>query len=122
MAPPGGYRLIRTDSSPSEISSSAIPDSSSSSMSFLTLRMSIAVAPLRALAGATQALVGRPQRELVADGAESRDRPDGDVGKIGVAAELLARLHVAQVDLDERHADREQRVAQRHAGMRQRAR
>ncbi len=34
-------RLMRTDSSPSWISISATPDSSSSSMSFLTLRMSI---------------------------------------------------------------------------------
>ena len=36
-----GWRLMRTDSSPSEISSSEMPDSSSSSISFLTLRMSI---------------------------------------------------------------------------------
>jgi hypothetical protein len=35
------WRLMRTDSSPSEISSSAIPDSSRSSMSFFTLRISI---------------------------------------------------------------------------------
>src|SRR3989338_4040196 len=35
------WRLIRTDSSPSWISSSSLPDSSSSSISFLTLRISI---------------------------------------------------------------------------------
>ena len=34
-------RLIRTDSSPSEISSSEIPDSSTNSISFLILRISI---------------------------------------------------------------------------------
>jgi hypothetical protein len=36
-----GPRLMRTDSSPSLISISAMPDSSSSSISFLTLRISI---------------------------------------------------------------------------------
>src|SRR5262245_19380389 len=35
------WRLMRTDSSPSLISISAMPDSSSSSISFLTLRMSM---------------------------------------------------------------------------------
>ena len=42
---PGGMRLMRTDSSPSLISISAMPDSSSSSISFLTLRMSMAGVP-----------------------------------------------------------------------------
>ena len=36
-----GWRLMRTDSSPSDISSSEMPDSSSSSISFFTLRISI---------------------------------------------------------------------------------
>ncbi len=36
-----GWRLMRTDSSPSEISSSEMPDSSSNSINFLTLRISI---------------------------------------------------------------------------------
>ena len=36
-----GWRLMRTDSSPSEISSSEMPDSSSSSINFFTLRISI---------------------------------------------------------------------------------
>ena len=39
----GEYREIRTDSSPSLISISAIPDSSSSSINFFTLRISIRI-------------------------------------------------------------------------------
>ena len=40
---PEKLRLMRTDSSPSEISSSAMPDSSTSSISFLILRISISI-------------------------------------------------------------------------------
>ena len=39
--PARGWRLMRTDSSPSDISSSEMPDSSSNSINFLTLRISI---------------------------------------------------------------------------------
>src|ERR1700694_2618510 len=52
-----GWRLMRTDSSPSEISSSEIPDSSSNSINFLTLRMSTAN-PLQNLALAYMAATG----------------------------------------------------------------
>ena len=39
-----------------------------------------------------------------------------------MTAEFLARVHVADVDLDERDAHGEDRIAQRHAGVRQGAR
>ena len=39
------------------------------------------------------------QREFVADGAEAGDGADGDVGEIGVVAERLPGVHVAQVHL-----------------------
>ena len=41
------------------------------------------------------------QGELVALGAEPADNPAGEVGKIAVVAEGLARVHVRQVNLDE---------------------
>lgn len=37
-------------------------------------------------------------------------------------AERFAGVHVGQVDLDERDLHRQQRIAQRHAGMRERRR
>src|SRR5689334_6971938 len=61
------WRLMRTDSSPSVISISAMPDSSSSSMSFLTLRMSMHVPRVRlerdSLSGLVLAL--RRRRDLL---------------------------------------------------------
>src|SRR5690606_33187957 len=43
----------------------------------------------------------------------------GDVGEIGVVAERLARVHVAQVHFGERDLHREQGVTQRDAGVRE---
>src|SRR5918999_5730475 len=115
---------MRTDSSPSLISISAMPDSSSSSMSFLTLRISITsplvLCPL--LAGGREMVSGSAQRQLVADRAEPGDRAHGDVRKMGVMTEALACVHVAQVHFDERDLHRQQRVAQRNARMRERGR
>ena len=48
--------------------------------------------------------------------------PTARSDEIRVAAERLARVHVRQVHFDERDRDRRQRVAQRDAGMRERAR
>ena len=65
---------------------------------------------------------GGAQRQLVADCAEPGDRADGDVGEVGVMAEGFPRLHVTQVHFDERDLHRQQRVAQRDAGVRERRR
>jgi hypothetical protein len=66
-------RLMRTDSSPSLISISPMPDSSSSSISFLTLRISMAISQQwlgrESLSGAERML----QRVFVALGTEAAD-------------------------------------------------
>src|ERR1700734_1263994 len=79
-----GWRLMRTDSSPSEISSSEMPDSSSSSISFFTLRMSIRE-PLEEslVSGTGQAGARGIERELVAFRSQTHDAADRDVGEIG---------------------------------------
>src|SRR6185437_997263 len=103
---------MRTDSSPSVISISAMPDSSSSSMSFLTLRMSMevprvltsqrdSVFALRRRRHLLQAAQRRGQGQFIADRAAARDAAHRDVGEIGMAAEVLAPERVADVDLDE---------------------
>src|SRR5688572_12584854 len=127
---------MRTDSSPSLISISAMPDSSSSSMSFLTLRISIRILlffscecgersaeKMPALLTSERQVVSRgAQRQLITERTESRDRADGDIGEIRVMAEGLPRMHVAQMHFDERNLHAQQRVAQRHAGVRERRR
>src|SRR5579885_891059 len=135
--PPAGIRLIRTASSPSLISISAIPESSSSSISFLIFRMSMpgtlplvmfvlerTVASGRGGRGrlsadrtAGQMPAGGAHGKLVAEGAEARDHPERDVGEIGLAPECLARRRAGQMHLDHRQANREHRIAQRNAGV-----
>src|SRR6185312_1756947 len=116
---PVGMRLMRTASSPSLISISAMPDSSSSSISFLILRMSMREMPpkdrIRAVPLSGEPLRGGAHRRLVAIGAETGDHADRDVGEVGMAAERLARLGVGKMYLDERHPDRQHRIAQRDA-------
>src|SRR5579864_3666355 len=118
-AGPVGMRLMRTASSPSLISISAMPDSSSSSISFLILRMSMREMPpkdrTRAVPLSGEPLRGGAHRRLVAIGAETGDHADRNVGEVGMAAERLARLGVGKVYLDERHPDRQHRIAQRDA-------
>src|SRR5882724_633634 len=76
-----GWRLIRTDSSPSEISSSEIPDSSSNSMSFFTLRISIREPLEESLVlSVGQAGACGLERQLIADGTQSENAADRDVG------------------------------------------
>src|SRR6202046_2877859 len=113
-----GWRLMRTDSSPSEISSSEMPDSSSSSISFFTLRMSIRD-PLEEslMLGGDQSGACALARQLVADGSQSDDAADSDVGQIRVLPKTLAREHVAQMNFDEGQLDREKGIAQGDAGM-----
>src|SRR5579863_1863468 len=116
-------RLMRTASSPSLISISAMPDSSSSSISFLIFRMSMCGWPPKARGGvlwrAAETLRGGTDRRLVAEGAEAADHAHGGVREIGVTAKGLARVRVGKVHLDERHPHRQQRIAQRDAGMRE---
>src|SRR4051812_23919715 len=122
--PLAGMRLMRTASSPSLISISAIPDSSSSSISFLTLRISKMVSSInfqtrwkaRALTGGDPR--GRSlHRQLVTQRPQADDAAHGDVREIRVVSEFLPREGVRQVQFDERQLHSEQRVAQRYAGV-----
>ena len=110
------WRLMRTDSSPSVISSSARPDSSSNSMSFLTLRISMEVLAYF-WSRARELVAGRLEGQLVTQGAEPGDDANGHVGNVGVPPEFLPGVHVAEVNLDERDGHGQQRVPQRHAGV-----
>src|SRR5699024_9709110 len=101
---------MRTVSSPSVISSSATPEASTSSISFLSLRISTGVS-LKMCDGSVQ---GQP----VAQGAEADNGADGDVGKIGMAAKRFARGDVAQMYFDKRQCRGQQGVAQGDAGVR----
>src|SRR5688572_23772591 len=106
------FRAMRTDSSPSVISISASPDSSSSSMSFLILRISITF-PRKDVRG------GRAPPGARAHSPALRGRRccPPRCPKIRVLAEGFPRVHVGQVHLDEGHADRQQGVAKRNAGV-----
>ena len=64
-----------------------------------------------------QIVVRAAQGERIALRPETRDAAYRDVGEIGLPAEFLPRVHIADVHLDERNADAEQGVAQRDAGM-----
>src|ERR1700730_2695667 len=112
-----GWRLMRTDSSPSEISSSEIPDSSSSSINFFTLRISIRE-PLEESLVSGQAGACGFERELVADGSQSDDAADRDVGQIRMVSKSFACEHVAEMHFDERYGHREEGVAQGNTGVR----
>ena len=57
------------------------------------------------------------QSQLVTQRAEANDAADGDVGKIGVMSERLTGEDVREVNLDERNAHAQQRVAQGNAGV-----
>src|ERR1043166_1208783 len=110
-------RLMRTFSSPSVISSSAIPDCSTRSISFLSLRKSIG----NALPEMTRPLPARLkrvlERQFVAHGAETADNPDRYIGKVRTLAERLPGEHVGDVYFHERKLNRAQRIPQRNAGM-----
>src|ERR1700743_3135031 len=93
-----GCRLIRTDSSPSEVSSSEMPDSSSSSISFFTLRISIREPLQNFVLRSGQAGDGGLQGKLIADRTQSVDGAAGNVGHIKVMSIRLARAHNAQGD------------------------
>src|SRR5437762_14363016 len=101
-------RLMRTASSPSLISISAMPDSSRSSISFFIFLMSMPLMPsgktgncenARPLRGARESRRGRAHRRLVAAGSEAGDHTDADVRDIGMPAKRLAGDDVGQVAL-----------------------
>src|SRR5713226_1941985 len=110
---------MRTDSSPSEISSSEMPDSSSSSINFFTLRISIREPLEESLVlSVGQAGACGFERELIADGSQSDDAADRDVGQIRMVLKSFACEHVAEMHLDERHRHREEGGAQGNTGVR----
>src|SRR5271168_3711064 len=78
--PERGWRLMRTDSSPSDISSSEMPDSSSSSINFFTLRISIRGPPSIIVFDFGQTRACGLERELIADRAQSKYAADRHVG------------------------------------------
>src|SRR4051812_37499392 len=111
-------RVMRRASSPSLISISAMPDSSSSSMSFLILRISIDelletdVDAVRSEPGG-----GGPDGQLVAERPQAQDDAGGDVREIRAMAERLARVDVGKMYFDEGQLHAQQRVAQGDAGV-----
>src|ERR1700743_132775 len=60
---------------------------------------------------------GGLQRKLVADRSQPIDTADSDVGQIRGMSKCFPCEYVAQVDLDEWHPNRQERVAQRDAGV-----
>src|SRR5690625_2249682 len=100
---------MRTVSSPSVISSSATPEASTSSISFLSLRMSTGCS--------LKMSDGSVQRQVVTVGAEAGDGADGDIGKIGMGSKRLARRHIGQMHFDEWQCRAQQRIAQGDAGV-----
>src|SRR5256885_3492208 len=129
VAVPAGMRRMRSASSPSLISISAMPDSSSNSMSFLIFRMSMPGMPprsqkaeTRSSGGGGEPLRGGAHGRLVTERAQPGDDPDRDVREIGMPAKRVAGVRVGEVHFDERHTGAEEGVAQRDAGVRERAR
>src|SRR6185503_9473180 len=121
-------RLIRTASSPSLISISAMPDSSSSSISFLIFRMSMPGMPPKRcsiaiesgwLCAAAEAADSCLHGQLVPVGTQPGDQAGRDVREVRVMTERLAALQVREVNLDERDLHGEQGVAQRDTGVRE---
>src|SRR5271166_2166474 len=118
-----GCRLMRTDSSPSEISSSEMPDSSSSSISFFTFRISIRELLEEAVVlSFAQAQCGGFERQLVAERTQPENASDCDIREIGSVPKLFARENVAEVDLDEWNGNAQQRIPQCNTRMSQSAR
>src|SRR5262249_55543861 len=68
-------------------------------------------------ASACQVVCRGVEREVVARDSEAGNRPNCDVGEVRALSKLFAPRDVRQVQLDERDAHREQRVAQRDAGV-----
>src|SRR5438270_10484070 len=111
---------IFTFSSPSVISSSAMPDSCTRSISFFSLRRSIASSPRGGdsaprTCGGLQCVV---ESKVIPAAAQAADGSDRQVGKVRAVPESLARVDIGEVNLDERDGDPGKRIAQRNARMR----
>src|SRR5512139_1345092 len=107
---PAMLLAMRTFSSPSVISSSAMPEASTRSMSFFSFLRSMGSPVLEV----TQRIF---QRQFVAVRAQAGHHADGEVGKIRVVAEGFARVNVGKMNFDKRNGGSCQRVAQGNAGM-----
>src|SRR4051812_8666540 len=70
-----------------------------------------------AIGGALEALHQSAQSELIPVGAEAADHRQRRIGQRRVTPLGLARIDVGDVQLDERHADSDERVANRQAGV-----
>src|SRR5690606_2938221 len=120
-------RLMRTDSSPSLISSSPMLDSSSSSISFFILRISMIDSwveagqcdawLLMAVLSVAQLGEGGAQGQFVADWPEAADQPPSDVGKIGLVTEGFPGVHIGEVYLDKGNIRAQQSIPQSHTGV-----
>src|SRR5512141_664932 len=107
---PAMLLAMRTFSSPSVISSSAMPDASTRSMSFFSFLRSMGSPVLEV----TQRIF---QRQFVAVRAQARHHANGEVGEIRMMAEGFARVNVGKMNFDKRDGGGRQRVAQGNAGM-----
>src|SRR5512135_843087 len=100
---PAMLLAMRTFSSPSVISSSAMPEASTRSMSFLSF--------LRSMGGPVlEVAQGIFQRQFVAVRAQTGHHADSEVGKIRVVTERLARVDVGKMNFDERDGGGRQRI------------
>src|SRR5690554_5119670 len=97
-----------------------MPDSSSSSMSFFTLRISIGTcAPGQMLIVSVlfESAYSRLQSQCVTFSSQPADDSLGDVRKIGVMTEGFASVHVGKMHFDEWDAHRQQCVTYCDTGM-----
>src|SRR2546428_3399007 len=142
--PLGPPLTILTFSSPSVTSNSAIPDSSTRSISFFSFRKSMQASfrfgrVLRVARGSARRVLstsqGQPpsctlksglsarllqhelQREVITAAAKPADRADRKVGKVRMTPEWLPGIDVRQMHLDEGDLYRGEGVAKRHAGV-----
>src|SRR5574340_360782 len=110
MGAPAMLLAMRTFSSTSVISSSAMPEASTRSMSFFIF--------LRSMGSPVLQIAQRVfQRQFVAVCAETGYHADGEVGKVRMVAERLARVDVGKVNFDERNGSGSQGIAQGDAGV-----
>src|SRR6056297_219009 len=108
---------MRTDSSPSLISISSMLDSSSNSISFLTLRISIVVL-FSDVCGLLFQLAQRClQCKRVTIRTEPADHALCQVGKIRVVPKALPRMNIGQMYFNKGDGGGRQGVAQCHAGV-----
>src|SRR4030042_823562 len=101
---------MRTFSSPSVISSSEVPESSTRSMSFFSFLRSMGSPVLEVV----QCVF---QRKVVTVRAQTGHHADSEAGKIRMMAEGFARVYVGKMNFNERNGGGRQRIAQRDAGV-----